>query len=272
MAYGERGTIVDEKTLKRVFTDAMRRQLERILSDQLDGGDAEHHRLVNRLYAELWRLYSRQGPGALYTADEDERLAAASWSKDERMVLADLWERSRHGETTISARQIDDYAERFDIARTTSNLDRLRRVIYGARAEACDEATRRLGTDGSAFRFDQWAEEALVVDDEPLTPPSAPWNAEPIASGDAPSAAQAPPSPTAEPPVPAPQGPPKKALAEATEECIAAYTRAKAWSTNTCKQVHAVSAGAASPATCSLPLHHQVDAARESANRGRIDR
>ncbi|HEX2764329.1 MAG TPA: hypothetical protein VHM92_10890 [Allosphingosinicella sp.] len=28
MAYGEYGTIVDEKTLKRVFTDAMRREAE----------------------------------------------------------------------------------------------------------------------------------------------------------------------------------------------------------------------------------------------------
>jgi len=40
MAYAQRGTLVGEQTLKAVFTDAMRWQLERILSDQLDGGEA----------------------------------------------------------------------------------------------------------------------------------------------------------------------------------------------------------------------------------------
>jgi hypothetical protein len=168
MAYGEYGTIVDEKTLRRVFTDAMRRHLERILSDQLDGGRAEDHRLANRLYGELWRLYSRQGPAAMYTADEDEHLSAAGWSREDRMALAELWQRARHDEATISMSQIDAYSERFDFQKTTTNVDRVRRVIYGARAEACDEASRRMGTNGSAFRFDDWAKEALVVEDEPV--------------------------------------------------------------------------------------------------------
>lgn len=107
MAYAQRGTLVGEQTLKAVFTDAMRWQLERILSDQLDGGYPEQHRLANRLYGELWRLYSRSGPDAKYTADDDKRLAAAGWSAEERMHPATLWESSRSGEATISVRQTD---------------------------------------------------------------------------------------------------------------------------------------------------------------------
>jgi hypothetical protein len=217
----------------------MRRQLERVLSDQLDGGEAEHHRRTNRFYAELWRLYARQGPGALYTADEDERLAAAGWSSEERMALADFWERARHGETRISARQIDHYAEQFAISKTTTNLDRVRRVIYGARAQACDEATRRMGADGSPFRFDEWAKEALVEEEPvpPVSPARAASAATPVEPASAPVSEA--PVPQAAGPVPVPQhqGPPKKALSEATEECIGVYTRAKAWSASTCKQV-----------------------------------
>jgi integrase len=239
MAYGERGTIVDEKTLKRVFTDAMRRQLERILCDQLDGGRAEDHRLTNRLYAELWRLHSRQGVGAMYTADEDERLSAAGWPREERLALAELWQRARDGETTISMREIDAYADRFEFPKTTTNLDRVRRVIYGARAQACDEASRRVATDGSAFRFDEWAKEALVVEDEPVPSVSpAPVVRASTPEVPAPTPAEdAPPQAAEAAVVPEPQGSPKKALVEAAEECIAAYTRAKAWSPSTCRQV-----------------------------------
>jgi hypothetical protein len=237
MAYGERGTIVDERTLKRVFTDAMRRQLERILSDQLDGGRAEDHRLANRLYGELWRLYSRQGVAAMYTADEDERLAAAGWSREDRLALADLWEHARHREATISMQQIDTYADRLDFEKTTTNLDRVRRVIYGARAQACDEASRRVDTDGSPFRFDEWAKEALVVEDEALP------TASPVARASTPAACapapaeDAPPQAVQAPPIAEPDDPPKKAIIEAAEDCIAAYTRAKAWSPSTCRQV-----------------------------------
>jgi len=107
VAYAERWTLVGKQTLRAVFTDAMRCQLERILSDQLDGGDPEQYRLADRLYGVLWRLHSLSGPKLKYTAYDDERLAAAGWSPEERMQLATLWESSRRGETTISMRQTD---------------------------------------------------------------------------------------------------------------------------------------------------------------------
>lgn len=242
MAYAERGTIVGEETLKKVFTDAMRWQLERILSDQLDGGEAEDHRHANRLYGELWRLYSRAGSTAQYTADEDERLAAAGWSVDERMQLATLWESSRHGETIISMRQIDAYASRFGFEKTSTNLDRVKRIIYGARAEACDEASRKLG-DAGPFRFDEWAKDAMSSS-EPVAPAEAPSpSPSPATAVPQPTPAEVSPAKVRAAPaaeevaVASAPATGKKLFLVAAEECIEAYISAKAWSETTCAQV-----------------------------------
>jgi hypothetical protein len=65
----------------------------------------------------------------MYTADEDERLSMAGWPREERLALAELWQRTRHGETTISMNQIDAYADRFEFPKTTTNLSVSRPVL-----------------------------------------------------------------------------------------------------------------------------------------------
>jgi hypothetical protein len=52
MAYGERGSSIDPATLKKIFSDAMRWQLERILVDQVgSGSEPSLHAYVNDAYA-----------------------------------------------------------------------------------------------------------------------------------------------------------------------------------------------------------------------------
>ena len=119
MAYGERGTHIDAATLKKIFNQAMRWQLERILSDQIGSPApvAEHH-AANRLYAELWRLHARGGPDAKYTADDDDRLKAADWPAHDRSALATLWEEARHGESRISPSRRPTTTRRSSATRT----------------------------------------------------------------------------------------------------------------------------------------------------------
>ena len=86
-------------------------------------------------------------------------------------------EEARHGESRISHSQTDEYAEKFGFDKTTTNLDKVRRVIYGALALAYDEASARLGKDNGDFS--SWMEDALedkspftfdLADDEPVAP------------------------------------------------------------------------------------------------------
>lgn len=246
MSYGERGTVINRATLQKVFSDAMRWQLERILSDQVgDTAHAFHHIEVNKIYAELWGLYARSGSDAKWTADEDERLGREGWSIESRNVMAEKWEDARHGEGKISLHQIDAYAERFGFEKTTTNIERIRNVIYNARAKACIEATRHLLNEGHDFA--RWTEDALA-DQTPFA--FEPDDVDAVA-GTVKQPAQAteasPVKPAVSPVPPAfsstshmpPEQPAKakKLLKDASEECIAFYSIGEAWSRDTRKQV-----------------------------------
>jgi hypothetical protein len=245
MSYGERGTVIDRSTLQKVFSDAMRWQLERILSDQV-GGTAQsfHHIEVNKVYAELWGLFARGGPGAKWTADEDERLGRAGWSIESRHVMAEKWEDARHGEAKISVHQIDAYIERFGIERTATNIERIRNVIFSARAKACVEATRHLLNEGHDFAG--WTQDALADEtpfafepgdaDAAVVTVQRPIQAE--AGEVAPTVPTAPPSSSSTAPLaPAQPDKPKKLLKDAAKKCIAIYSIDNAWSMDTRKQV-----------------------------------
>lgn len=246
MSYGERGTVIDRSTLQKVFSDAMRWQLERILSDQV-GGTAQpfHHVEVNKIYAELWGLFARGGPNAKWTADEDERLGREGWSIESRKVMAEKWEDARQGEARISVHQIDAYAERFGFQKTPTNLERIRNVIYSARAKACDEATRHLLNEGRDFAG--WTQDALA-DETPFAFELGEVDAvadtvkQPVQTPEVTAVTPAgPPAPPAassmSPEVSQQPLKPKKLLKDAVEKCIAAYGIDNAWSMDTRKQV-----------------------------------
>jgi hypothetical protein len=145
MAYGERGSSIEPATLKKIFSDAMRWQLERILSDQTASpGDPAAHASINAAFAEMWQIFARPDPTL---KDEDEaRLKAAGWSPENLNMVRHLWEQHR-GRHLVSQKQLKAYEEHFEFEPTTSNLDKVKRVILNAREAACREATVRLGRE-----------------------------------------------------------------------------------------------------------------------------
>lgn len=224
MAYGERGQAISQATLQKIFSDAMRWQLERILSDQTGSGvDPEHHRWTNRAYAELWRIFARED--SRWTADDDERLAAEEWPQEARLLVSDLWQEHRDRQL-VSANQLDAYRNRFGFEPTASNLDRVRRIILSARSAACSEATKHLGSHPADF--DRWVEGALsdgtafAFEADHAEVPNAPTGVSPAAPAS---------------PPPGHPGRPKKLLTNAAEECIEFYLDEQAWGDDSVEQV-----------------------------------
>lgn len=244
MAYGERGSAIDSATLKKIFSDALRWQLERILLDQTaSGDDPALHAKVNLAHSEVYRIFARQD--RRFTADDDERLAADGWSLEDRSLVGDLWEEMRH-HSLVSGEQLKTYAGQFGFQSTASNRDRVERTILAARGYACREATKMLGSHPGDF--DSWLEGSLADDqafafeaeksDQASQRPaglSAP--ADPSRMVEPPSS----PSPTevGSATVEGHEPLPKKLLNQAAEECIRAHLDNDAWSADTVEQVRA---------------------------------
>ena len=115
MAYGERGTSIDPATLKLVFKDAMRWQLDRIRQSQIGSTEAaDAHRRSNRIYAEFWRQHAARGSDALWTDGDETRLIGEGWSSSEVTEL--MREANRHGNRLVSLRQLQTYAELFPVS------------------------------------------------------------------------------------------------------------------------------------------------------------
>ncbi|HLV07226.1 MAG TPA: hypothetical protein VKY80_06085 [Croceibacterium sp.] len=243
MVYGQRGSAIDPATLKKIFSDALRWQLDRVLQDQLaSGANPASHAAVNLAHAEVYRIFARRD--ARFTANDDERLAEDGWPLEARRMVADLWEDMRH-HTLIPENQIKAYEARFGFQPTASNLERVRRTILAAKEAACREATKKLGAHPSDFAT--WVDEALA-DDAPFAfeDELSKSQSDGIA-GEAKSA----PAPRTSPPGTAPSseaaqaadGPiverPKMLLKDAAEACIKAHEDADAWSADTIEQVRA---------------------------------
>ena len=177
MSYGSVGLAIRPDQMKGVFKDALRVQLNRILTDQIGGGgDPAEDTRVNRVFAEFWDIRARRGINADFTPDHFDDLLAQGWSANDASCVAMLCH-ERRGQIEVSKRQIDDYASSFGITPTRSNLEKLQRLIYEARAAACREASRQL--PDSRFDFRDWIDEALR-DDSPLAYET---SSEPAASG-----------------------------------------------------------------------------------------
>lgn len=90
LAYGQSLGMSPEQ-LKRVFSDALRWQLKRILEDQAESAvPSGHHASLNSLHAEARDFLGRAGVDARWTMDEHERLIAAGWSPAQAKAITNL--------------------------------------------------------------------------------------------------------------------------------------------------------------------------------------
>jgi integrase len=250
MAYGVRGSSIDPSTLKKIFSDALRWQLERIMRDQTaTPEESAVHASINAAYAELWRIMARPDPN--WRKEDEERLNVAGWSQEAIEGVRHLWEQHQGGRL-VSQSQLKAYENRFGFYPTPSNLDKVKRVILSAREAACRQATLRLekqDTDTSEWVADALADNAPLAFEEVARAAPAAEPAVPVTSPaeQASPAAAAPTAPAVShpsvPPLPtegqepSQPGKPKKLLREAAKECIEAHEEAVAWGPDSVQQV-----------------------------------
>lgn len=229
MGYGERSSGVRPDQLKKVFSDALRWQLQRILEDQIASSTPTvDHASLNSRYAEAWTFLSKRGVEAKWSLDDHEHLIDNGWDKREAKAVADTVFDLQSG-SPVSAKQIDSYVTNFGIAPTAMNLDKLRVTICAAKAVACRKATANLSADGDVPA--DWIDDALA-DDAPFAWEEA--SADPEGAVPSRRSRAVTPEPPAAASVPIK---PKMRLIDAMNECIKAHQKQKAWSTNTIKQV-----------------------------------
>ncbi|WP_294294231.1 hypothetical protein [uncultured Sphingomonas sp.] len=234
LAYGQRGSSIDAVTLKRIFQDAMRWQLDRILQSQIGSIEpVAAHRQTNRIYAELWRHRANHGPDARWPHDDQQRLIRSGWSDADVELL--LEEVDRHSGPLVSLRQLQSYAEHFGFELSPVNHARVQQVVFSARAAACDAANDHLGTEPGDLG--QWAKDALAAHDPLIFEACVTHKAEAAEATPPPSAKSADVLP---PPVqlaPNVEAEHSKLLTESMEECVAAFQSEQAWSRNSIEQV-----------------------------------
>jgi integrase len=231
MAYGQ-STGMRPDQLKKVFSDALRWQLQRILEDQAGTtAPSDDHASINTLYAEAWGFLGRRGVGAQWTLDEHDRLIAAGWSAERAKQVADLVFEFQNNDP-VSKTQIDSYTTAFGIMPTQDNVARMGKTICAARAAACREATALL--PDTEDETAAWVDDALADDApfafEQIEPQGArPAPTEPLADDIVTPAP--PPAPSSKPERP------KQRIVDAAEHCIAAYSKDGGWDTDSIKQV-----------------------------------
>ncbi len=231
MAYGQSPGMTPEQ-LKRVFSDALRWQLQRIQADQVGTtAPAGDHASLNLIHGEAWAFLAKHGLEAPWSFDQQDRLIENGWAPtDAKAVGEAVFDyQTAH---PVSKIQLDSYVAAFRIEETTNNLDRVKRTICAARAAACREATSRLSADVDSFAG--WIPDALADEtpfafshvDESRSPQ--PVTESPVGDRyDQPKALQARSVATVTKV--------KKLLLVAAEECIARHEQQQAW--------HVISAG-----------------------------
>jgi integrase len=191
--------ILSREARKRIFQTALGRQLDRIITDQVDTPhEAEAHRRLNAFFAALYRIWAARGTAAVPEAADLGRLRADGWTEEDVQAF-DLFARSTPAVSVISTAKTKDLLAEVGVAATGLNVRQAHQIICEARARACVEASAQLGQP--VPYADGWARE--VLGDAPAsTAPaaSAPPEAAVAPAGRSPS--EPAPSTSPEPPCP----------------------------------------------------------------------
>jgi integrase len=199
--------ILSSGARKGIFQTALRRQLDRIITDQVDTPqEADAHRRANSFFAALYRVWAARGTAALPEATDLDLLRKDGWSEEDLQAFA-LFAKSTPATSLISTFKTKELLDELGVAATGLNVRQAHQIICEARARACLEASAQLGQP--VPYADHWARE--ILGDSAAPPPTTPAGPPETA---APRPFQASPKPAAD----TSAGPPSSTLLAALEE------------------------------------------------------
>lgn len=166
MAYGVVPDTMTEDQAKRVFIDAMKSQLERVLRDTpRDGQYLQEHLYANEAFGVIHQIMADNVP--LTKAGEALALQAQrrGWPLDAYNFAYQQFNLLvQHPD--VSGHQLDCYARVHGIKRTTTNDDRMITEIRAARSRACFQVNEMLKS--GQWTRDQWVDEAIASASQPF--------------------------------------------------------------------------------------------------------
>ena len=81
--------ILSREARKRIFQTALQRQLDRIITDQVDTPEeADAHRRLNAFFAALYRVWAGRGTTAAPEAGDLEALRGEGWAEEDVQAFA----------------------------------------------------------------------------------------------------------------------------------------------------------------------------------------
>jgi integrase len=168
--------ILSSGARKGIFQTALQRQLDKIITDQVDKPQpAESHRRANAFFAALYRVWAARGTAALPEAADLDLLRKDGWSEEDLQAFAHFAE-STPATSLISTFKTKELLGQLGFAASGLNVRHAQKIICEARARACVEASARLGQP--VPYADDWAREILGDSAPPATPtPAAPRKA-----------------------------------------------------------------------------------------------
>ena len=151
--------ILSSGARKGIFQTALRRQLDRIITDQVDTPDeADAHRRINAFSAALYRVWADRGTEALPEAADLDLLRQDGWSDEDLHAFAGF-AASTPATSLISTFKTKELLGELGVAPTGLNVRQAHQIICEARARACLEASAQLGQ--AVPYADGWAREIL---------------------------------------------------------------------------------------------------------------
>ncbi|MEO7178289.1 MAG: hypothetical protein ABIW83_05555 [Allosphingosinicella sp.] len=151
--------ILSSGARKGIFQTALQRQLDRIITDQVDTPEeAEAHRRLNAFSAALYRVWAARGTAARPEAADLDLLRKDGWSEEDLQAFA-LFAESTPATSLISTFKTKELLGELGVAATGLNVRQAHQIICEARGRACVEASARLGQP--VPYADDWAREIL---------------------------------------------------------------------------------------------------------------
>lgn len=151
--------ILSTKMRQKIFQDALRQQLDRIIADQVDTPElAEAHKQLNMKYAALYRHWAKAGPEAEIAGLSATTLLNEGWSGSEIQELKDM--AVLNGPSNLLSRsRTEELLDELNVAVTSTTVRQASQIIFDARSRACVLATELAG---QVMPFGgEWAAEAV---------------------------------------------------------------------------------------------------------------